>query len=134
VSVRESAGTAEAALHEFGIAQEIYRVCCETKAAHGAARLARAKVAVGELSAVEPDLLAFAWEAVVAVGADVGARLEIDWRPGRQFCPRCNADKRQGTGRWLRVCLDCGTPLEIDGGTELDVVEVELLSSEGETG
>lgn len=131
--MRESTGTAEAALHEFGIAQEIYRVCQETKQAHGAARLARAKVAVGELSAVEPDLLAFAWEAVVAGGADAGARLEIDWRPGRQFCPRCNAEKRQGAGRWLRVCLDCGTPLAIDGGTELDVVEVELDAADEET-
>ena len=122
--MRESAP--EAALHEFGIANEIYRVCRESMRAHAPAQLLRVKVAVGELSAVEPDLLSFAWEAVVSEGPDTGAALEIDWRPGRQYCPTCRADKRQGEGSWLRVCLDCGAPLETVGGAELDVIEIEL--------
>lgn len=95
--------------------------------AHAPARLTRAKVAVGEFSAVEPDLLSFAWEAIVGEGPDQGAALEIDWRPGRQYCPACRADKRQGEGSWMRVCLDCGAPLQIEGGTELDVIEIELV-------
>ena len=122
--MRESRG--RPALHEFGIAHEIYRVCRESMRVHAPARLMRVRVAVGELSAVEPDLLSFAWEAIVGEGPDTGAALEIDWRPGRQYCPACRADKRQGEGSWMRVCLDCGAPLEIDGGTELDVIEIEL--------
>jgi Zn finger protein HypA/HybF involved in hydrogenase expression len=123
----------EAALHEFGIAHEIYRVCRESMRAHAPAQLTRVKVAVGELAAVEPDLLSFAWQAVVGEGPDAGAALEVDWRPARQHCPACRADKRQGEGSWLRVCLDCGAPLETDGGTELDVIEIELLPAGEET-
>ena len=89
------------------------------------------RLAVGELAAVEPDLLTFAWEAIVGEGPDAGAALEIEWRPGRQFCHACRADKRQGEGSWLRVCLDCGAPLRIEGGTELDVMEIEHLPAEG---
>ena len=101
--------------------------------AHAPAQLVRVRVAVGELAAVEPDLLTFAWEAIVGDGPDSGAALDIDWRPGRQFCPACRADKRQGEGSWLRVCLDCGAPLVIEGGTELDVIEIELLPAGEET-
>ncbi|MCU0232321.1 MAG: hydrogenase maturation nickel metallochaperone HypA [Acidobacteria bacterium] len=94
--------------------------------AHAPARLSRVTVAVGELSAVEPDLLAFAWQAIVGEGPDGGAELQIDWRRARQYCPACRADKRQGEGSWMRLCLDCGATLRIDGGTELDVIEIEL--------
>ena len=60
-------------MHELGIATEIYRVSRRAGDERGAGALERVKVAVGELSAVEPDLLRFAWEAVVRDGPDDGA-------------------------------------------------------------
>ena len=111
-------------MHELSIAEEVYRVSRATVAGHGGGRLERVVVAVGELSAIEPDLLAFAWQALTEGGPDAGSALEVDWRPARQFCGACGAEKpRAGVG-WLRLCPDCGQPLAVSGGTELDVLRV----------
>ncbi len=125
-------GTAEVVLHELSIAHEIYRTARAAVAEHGAGRIETVRVAVGELSAVEPELLAFAWEATVANGPDGGARLEIDWHPARQRCAACGEDKRQAAASWLRLCPECGGPLEVTGGDELDVLQVTFLQPEEE--
>jgi hydrogenase nickel insertion protein HypA len=120
---RVSGGT----LHELSIAQEIYRTSRSAVAAHGPGRLERVKVAVGELTAVEPDLLTFAWEALTGNGPDAGSVLEVEWHPARQFCPACGADKPRAQGTWLRLCPDCGQALQVSGGQELDVLQVAFL-------
>jgi hydrogenase nickel incorporation protein HypA/HybF len=112
------------AMHEMGIAIEIYRTCREAVREHGEGRLHRVRIAVGELAAVEPDLLTFGWEAVIIDGPDEGAKLEIDFCKADQRCPQCNEAKDRSEGSWLRICPDCGTPLEVRGGQELDVLEV----------
>jgi len=111
-------------MHEMGIAIEIYRTSLEAVRENGGGRLQRVRIAVGELAAVEPDLLTFGWEAVIIDGPDVGAKLEIDFCKADQRCPQCNEAKDRSEGSWLRICPDCGTPLEVRGGDELDVLEV----------
>jgi Zn finger protein HypA/HybF involved in hydrogenase expression len=108
-------------VHETGIALSIL------ESAHrvtGEARLESVKVAVGELSAIEPPLLEFAWKAVVADGPDREARLDIEWRPARQYCPRCEREQRREGGSWSVYCADCGEPLRVEGGYELDLLEI----------
>ncbi len=107
-------------------------------AAHGPGRLQRVRIAVGELTAIEPDLLRFAWEAVTAGGPDAGSVLDVEWHPARQFCPTCTEEKPRAQGSWLGVCPDCGAALEVEGGQELDLVQVvfmpagDVASGEGE--
>ncbi len=113
-------------MHELGLASEILRVCEESLAQHGAGRIERVRLAVGELSAVEPDLLRFAWEAVTAAGPHAGAVMDIDWRPAKQFCPACDEPKSRAQGDWLRLCPDCGGILRVEGGDELDVVDLRV--------
>jgi len=120
-------------VHELGLAMEIRRVCQAAVSEHGAGRLEWVRVAVGELSAVEPDLLRFAWEAVTSGTPDAGSRLDVEWHAARQHCPGCAADKPRRDGSWLPVCPDCGHPLEIDGGDELDVVQLSFLPDEAAT-
>lgn len=124
------------ALHELSIAQEIYRASRAAVAGHGSGRLERVTVAVGELSAVEPDLLVFAWQALTQGGPDAAAALEVEWRPARQFCAACDADRPRSPGSWLRLCPQCGAPLAVSGGDELDVLQVTFLPDEaaGERG
>ena len=86
------------------------------------------QVAVGELSALEPELLRFAWEAVVENGPHAGCRLAIDWRPAHQLCPACGAEKPRAAGSWLRLCPDCGGPLQLEGGDDLDILHVSFVS------
>jgi hydrogenase nickel incorporation protein HypA/HybF len=112
------------AVHEMGIAIEVYRTCRETIEAHGGGRLQGVRLAVGELSAVEPDLLVSAWEAVVFDSSDASAELEIRWCPALQFCSSCNQAKERSEGSWMRVCPDCGSPLQVSGGDELDVLDL----------
>jgi hydrogenase nickel incorporation protein HypA/HybF len=114
----------------MGIALEIHRVCREVVAEQGGGRLEVVRMAIGELSAIEPELLEYAWQAVVADTPDAAARLEITWCPARQHCARCGEDKDRSEGSWLRICPDCGLPLAVSGGDELDVVEVTLVAED----
>ena len=118
-------------VHEMGIALEVYRTCRRTVAEHGGGRLSRVRMAVGELAAVEPELLVYAWEAVVVGSPDEGAELAVEWRSARQFCAGCGEAKARASGSWLRVCPDCGLPLEVSGGDELDVLDLSF-ESDGE--
>lgn len=113
-------------MHEMGLAMSVYETCREAVIPHGQGRIEWVRLAVGELSAVEPELLRFAWEAVTMPTRDAGARLDIEWRPARQRCPECDADKPRRDGTWLPLCPDCGAPLEVEGGTELDVLQLSF--------
>lgn len=117
-------------MHEMGIALSIYRIAREVVAAQGPGQLRRVRVAIGELSAVEPDLLRYAWEAVTADGPDARTELEVDWHKARQFCSSCNEEKDRTEGSWLRLCPECAQPLRVEGGTELDVIRVEYDAEE----
>lgn len=117
-------------MHETAIAMEILRASQKTLAEHGGSKLVRVKVAVGELSAVEPELLLYAWEAVVAGTGAEGSKLEVEFCPAKQRCPNCGPLSREA-GVWLPLCLHCGLPLEVEGGTELDLLQVEFETDGG---
>ena len=117
-------------MHEMGIALEVHRVCREAVAQHGGGRLRTVRLAIGELTAVEPDLIAFAWQAVTMNGPDSGSTLDITWCPAVQHCAACGEDKPRSEGSWLRLCPDCGAPLQVLGGNELDVLDLVLETDE----
>lgn len=112
-------------MHELGIASETHRLARARLAGAPPARLARVWMAVGELSAVDPELLRFAWEAVTGGGPDEGCVLEIRWCPSRQVCAACGDVPERAAGSWLRLCPRCGQPLRIEGGDELDLLRFE---------
>ena len=120
-------------MHELNLATEIYRTCRATIDARGPGRLDSARVAIGELAAVEPELLVYAWEAVVSGGRDAAARLEVEWHPARQTCATCGEVKERAPGDWLRICPTCGGPVQVAGGDELDVIDLTYTSDEEET-
>ena len=121
-------------VHELSVAQEIFDASHRAVAAHGRGRLERVRVAVGELSAIEPDLLRFAWEAITAEGPDAGCAIEIEWRPARQRCPRCVRELERPVHGWLPVCPRCGEALRVEGGQELDLLQVSFESEDGAKG
>ncbi len=108
-------------MHEISLATNILETA-ERFVAGGVIESVR--VAVGELSAVEPDLLIFAWEAVVCGTRHQHSQLLVDWIPARQTCPRCGTEAERGAGQWHFNCARCGSPLAIEGGTEMDIMEV----------
>jgi hydrogenase nickel incorporation protein HypA/HybF len=119
-------------LHELSLATEIYRTCRATLDARGPGRLDSVRVAIGELAAVEPELLVYAWEAVVSGGRDAAATLEVEWHPARQTCSACGEVREHEPGTWLRICPACGGPVHVEGGDELDVIELSYTAEEEE--
>jgi hydrogenase nickel incorporation protein HypA/HybF len=120
-------------MHEVGVAAEIHRLGREAVAGRGPGRIEGVTVRIGDLSSVEPELLRLAWEAVVAGGPDQGASLEIEWVRARQWCPACRAEKHRSAGSWLRLCPDCDGILAVEGGTEMDLMQVRFEPAEAET-
>ena len=108
----------------MSIASELYRVCRREVAVRRPGRVREVHVALGELAGVEPRLLEIAWRALVAEGADAGAKLESQWHPLRQLCPRCGEIDERQPGSWLRLCPECSDPLQLEGGRELDLVSL----------
>jgi hydrogenase nickel incorporation protein HypA/HybF len=121
-------------MHEMSIAAEIHRIGRAALERQGDGRLDSVRVAVGELTAIEPQLLVYAWEALTRDSPDDGSRLEIEWRPALQFCAACAENKTRGIGSWLRLCPDCGMPLKVEGGSDLEVLEVSFTPRKQEEG
>ena len=121
-------------MHEMGIALEVYRQCREAVSEYGSGRIESVKIAVGELSAVEPDLIAYAWEAVTIDTPDAEARLDVRWCPARQTCPSCGEIKDRVDGSWLRLCPGCSMALVVEGGNELDIESIQYLSDDDDRG
>ncbi len=119
-------------MHEMGIAMNLYRTCRAEVEKHGSGRMQKVRVAIGELSAIDPELLRFAWEATVE-NSDAGCELEVDWRRAVQYCPQCEAIKPRAENSWLMICPDCGSPLRVEGGYELDLLEI-TFESESDSG
>lgn len=113
-------------MHELSVAEALFAACRDELAARGGGRIERARVAVGELSGVEPQLLRFAWEAVVADGPHAAATLEVDFTPLDQVCSSCGPVAERQPGSWLRTCPGCDAPLTLSGGGELDLIELEF--------
>jgi hydrogenase nickel incorporation protein HypA/HybF len=111
-------------VHELSVAIELLRAARAEADARGGGRIESLRVEVGELSGVEPELLATAFEAVAEDGPDAGAALTIDWIPSRQTCPGCGPIAERQPGRWLRLCPRCAGPLLVQGGDELDLVRL----------
>ncbi len=111
-------------MHELSVATELYLGLRAELEARGGARLVSARIEVGELAAIEPRLLSFAWEAVVQGGPDEGALLDIEWRPVTCTCPHCGIVQTEPNHDWLRLCPHCAAPLRLEGGRELDVVSL----------
>lgn len=112
-------------MHELSIATELLRLVEERLERRGARALARVRVAIGELSSVDPQLLRHAWEGVVAGSPHARAELVIEWHPARQSCALCGSIVERQPGTWMRVCPGCGLPLRVEGGDELDLLGIE---------
>src|SRR6185369_9675906 len=91
-----------------------------------AARSIRAvRVELGALAHVEPDALAFCFDAVTRGSVADGARLEILRKEGAAWCLPCAA--RVALPRLGDACPRCGSyQLQIVEGEEMRVVDIAI--------
>jgi hydrogenase nickel incorporation protein HypA/HybF len=114
-----------AIVHEVGIAASILE-SVETEARRRPeARFAAVGVRIGELSNVDQDALAFAFEALTRKTPLEDLRLEVEWCPRRQKCLDCG--KEFAVREFDLSCPQCGgNKTSCTGGTELDIAYLEL--------
>jgi len=112
-------------LHEVGIASSIIESIEAEARRRPDAQFTAVGVRIGELSNVDRDALAFAFEALTLRTPLEHLRLEIEWCPRRQKCLACGEEFV--VKDWELACPKCGeTRSTCIGGTELDIAYLEL--------
>ena len=112
-------------MHELGITQSIIDIAAEHARAQNATRVLSVTVEIGGLSGVIPDAVEFCFEACSKETLLDGARLIIDYLPGRARCAACDWEDRIDTLTY--ACPACGNlALTRLQGDELRVKELEI--------
>ena len=112
-------------MHEVGIAASILESVEAEVERRPAVQILAIGLRIGELSNVDKDALAFAFEALTQGTPLATMRLEVEWCPRRQKCLEC-AEEFVVKEFDLR-CPVCGTEkTSCIGGTELDVAYLEI--------
>ena len=112
-------------MHEVGIAALILEsVEAEAERRPGVKILAIG-VRIGELSNVDKDALAFAFEALTRDTPLAAMKLEVEWCPRRQKCLDCGGEfvVKEFDLRCPACSMDKTSCI---GGTELDVAYLEI--------
>lgn len=108
-------------MHEYSIVQSL--VDSVTAVVPPKAAIHRIEVRIGELSGVDCDLLATAYDVFRAGTICEGASMTIDRVPARWVCSKCEGEIPPGTA--LR-CRTCDRPARLSCGDEIILQRIEL--------
>jgi len=112
-------------MHEMSLAEGMLQLIEEAAAREGFGCVRTIWVEIGALSGVEPEAMAFCFDAVTRGSIAEGARFEIVHVPGRGLCLDCGRDTELEAV--YDACRHCGAvPVQITGGTEMRVKELEV--------
>jgi hydrogenase nickel incorporation protein HypA/HybF len=116
-------------MHEMSLMESVREIVEEAARTHGARRVAVVRLRIGALATVDPGALRFAFDVVMRGGCADRATLEIDAVPGVAWCWDCSASVTLAASE--AVCPTCaGHRLEVTGGTEMRVSEIDLAQDE----
>jgi hydrogenase nickel incorporation protein HypA/HybF len=116
-------------VHEFAVAQSLLEIVEQEARPYSGARVTGITLRIGQLSAVVPDALRFAFEAITRGGIAEGAVLEIEEVPLTIRCRQC---KEQFTvDDPFMVCPRCeGSDVEMVSGRELEIRSMEICDGD----
>ena len=115
-------------MHELSIAASILDRVVAEAARHAGARFTKVGVKIGELSGVNPEALAFGFEALTKESEWERLALEIEFCPRQQCCRGCDLDFPCPGSE--TVCPQCGAEDTITvGGEELDLAFIDAEDS-----
>lgn len=113
-------------MHELSIAQNILEIVLVNLPAGEDRSVRSVKVRVGQLSGVVPDSLEFCFDAITQGTPLQGVALDIERVPFVMKCKTCDSSFQSEAG--IVLCPTCGgVDVEVLSGTELQVVEIDLL-------
>jgi hydrogenase nickel incorporation protein HypA/HybF len=120
-----------ASVHETGIAWDILETARQ-EAARAGAPLATVGVRLGEMSGVVEEALRFAFEALRAEAGVPEAALVIEPIPVEALCPGCGSTRRP-EGDLILWCPDCGSPMRVVSGEQMEIAWIEVAGVEDAT-
>ncbi len=113
-------------MHEYSLIQSMLSRVGDEARRRNALRVHALAIRVGDLSGVDPELLAGAWEIAREGTPCAGAELRVTRMPASWSCPRCG--KAFARGEVLK-CSACGVPAVLSDGADaltLDSIEMEV--------
>ena len=112
-------------MHELSVAQGLLEIIEQEARPYPGARVTRVHLRIGKLSAVVPDALRFAFEAITRGGIAEGASLEIEEVPLTIRCHQC--DEVFTIDDPFMLCPRCeGFDVEMVSGRELEIKSMEI--------
>ncbi len=112
-------------MHEMSLTQGVLNILEDYAKTNGFAKVKTVWLEIGQLSHVEPEAMAFCFDAVMQGTIAHGAKLKIIETPGQAICVDC-AEELEIDSR-IAQCPKCGSyKLHISGGDEMRVKELEV--------
>ena len=112
-------------MHEMSLAEGVLQLIEDAARRDRFSKVSTVWLEIGQLSGVEPEALAFCFDAVTRNTAAEGARLEIITLPGQGWCEACALTVPMA--EVFDACPSCGGySLQVTGGTEMRVKELEV--------
>jgi hydrogenase nickel incorporation protein HypA/HybF len=110
-------------VHEYSIVQALLERVDHEATVHGASRVHRVRVAIGELSGVEVELLRTAYETIRQRTRCEEAELEVRRVEARWECASCGTPIPRGAPLH---CAACGHRARLASGDEIVLDQIEM--------
>ncbi len=110
-------------MHEYSIVQALMRRVESEARVQNATSVGRIRVALGELSGVDPELLSTAYEVFRERTLCHAAEMEIRTVPALWACPSCGLPLAQGE---VLRCPSCQAPARLVSGDEIVLEQIEM--------
>ncbi|MDX1650005.1 MAG: hydrogenase maturation nickel metallochaperone HypA [Myxococcota bacterium] len=110
-------------MHEWSLVEDLLRQVERHADRHGASRVVRVHLAVGELSGVEVPLLERAFETFRAATRCRDGALDVRRVPARWRCPGCGREAPAGGPLF---CDACALPPRLVEGDEMILERIEM--------
>jgi hydrogenase nickel incorporation protein HypA/HybF len=112
-------------MHEMSLAEGVLQLIEDAARRDRFTKVSTVWLEIGQLSGVEPEALAFCFDAVTRNTVAEGARLEIITLPGQGWCKACA--RTAPMTEVFDACPSCGDyPLRVTAGTDMRVKELEV--------
>jgi hydrogenase nickel incorporation protein HypA/HybF len=112
-------------MHEMSLAEGVVQIIEDAARDQGFSKVKTVFLEIGWLSSVEPDAMAFCFDAVSRGTIAEGAKLEVIDVPGAGQCLSCG--KTVEISAVFDPCPECGGyPVHPTAGTEMRVRELEV--------
>ncbi len=117
------AGETRSRVHEYSVVGALIEQVEAQARAHGAIAVRRVCVRIGELSGVDRELLATAYELFRERTICAEAALSIEPVSARWECCQCGRELSQ---QGMLRCVACGSPASLAQGDEILLTQIEM--------